>query len=369
MSIKSDLRKDGITEIEPLDILTINSIANNISIKLCDTFPTLGLKQNDLFMRLSRVNMYRANMPEGMSEANYFYKNSSIYFNKHIQEEDLEEFAAHECIHFLQEVKDKKNYLVRMGLCDYSNFRVYGLAINEAAVQLMASKINRIPKEGVKYFGINFETNSPSFYPIECCLVQQLAYLVGEDKLFDSTFNSNNNFQNAFVEATSFKTYLAIVNSLDKLLNFEEEIIKLNNKILEIDNRNKKVDDILIRIDNLKHNITLTFMRTQNLIISSYFDNTIKKITNLEECESYRRKLYKFKDYIGNAEGYTFFNTYYLSKMEELEIINTSLENGIVPTYDNLPIIKPKENKITIILKFLQKLLFNKEKEKEYIKK
>ena len=62
--------------------------------------------------------MYKAKMPEGMAEANYFYKNTSIYFNEHIQDEDLEEFAIHECIHYLQEVKDKRNYLRRMGLCD-----------------------------------------------------------------------------------------------------------------------------------------------------------------------------------------------------------------------------------------------------------
>ena len=66
--------------------------------------------------------------------------------------DDLEEFAVHECIHYLQEVKDKRNYLIRMGLCDYTEFKIYGLGLNEAAVQLMASKVNGIPKEYVKYF-------------------------------------------------------------------------------------------------------------------------------------------------------------------------------------------------------------------------
>ncbi len=37
-----------------------------------------------------------------------FYKNSAIYFNEHIPDEDREEFAVHECIHHIQEVKDKK---------------------------------------------------------------------------------------------------------------------------------------------------------------------------------------------------------------------------------------------------------------------
>ncbi len=177
MSIETDLKKDGIEVIEILDTLKINSLARNIAKKICEAFPNYGFTQNELFIELSRLNMYRAKMPEGMAEANYFYKNSSIYFNQHIADEDLEEFAIHECIHYIQEVKDKRNYLVRMGLCDYTEFKIYGLGLNEAAVQLIASKINGIPKDYVKYFGISFETTSPSYYPLECCLVNQLAYL------------------------------------------------------------------------------------------------------------------------------------------------------------------------------------------------
>ena len=122
MSIETDLKKDGIEVIEILDTLKINSLARNIAKKICEAFPNYGFTQNELFIELSRLNMYRAKMPEGMAEANYFYKNSSIYFNQHIADEDLEEFAIHECIHYIQEVKDKRNYLVRMGLCDYTEY-------------------------------------------------------------------------------------------------------------------------------------------------------------------------------------------------------------------------------------------------------
>ena len=153
MSVESDLKKDGIEVVAKLDTLRINSLARAVATKLCETFPEFNLNQNELFIKLSRLDMYRAKMPEGMAEANYFYKNTSIYFNEHIQDEDLEEFAIHECIHYLQEVKDKKNTLIRMGLCDYTEFKIYGLGLNEAAVQLMASKVNGIPKEFVKYFG------------------------------------------------------------------------------------------------------------------------------------------------------------------------------------------------------------------------
>ena len=358
MSIESDLRKDGIEVTEKLDTLKINSIARNVSIKLCDTFPEFNLNQNELFIKLSRLNMYKAKMPEGMAEANYFYKNTSIYFNEHIQDEDLEEFAIHECIHYLQEVKDKRNYLLRMGLCDYTEFKIYGLGLNEAAVQLMASKVNGIPKEYVKYFGISFETTSPSYYPLECCLVNQLAYIIGEDVLFESTLNSNDNFKEQFANLTSPKTFMAVQNAIDDILNSEEEIIKLNNKIAAIDDRNKKVDGMLEKIDELKSEISLTFMRTQNLIISSYFDAAFNSISNLEEVENYRRKLYNFKDYLGCMEGYTFFNDYYVNKMMELEKKYNSIENGEVETA--IKVITKKENIFVSIFKAIKRLLLGK---------
>ena len=364
MSIESILKKDGIEVTEKLDTLKINSIARNISIKICNTFPNYNLDQNELFIKLSRLNMYRAKMPEGMSEANYFYKNTSIYFNEHIPDEDLEEFAVHECIHYIQEVKDKKNYLIRMGLCDYTDFKIYGLGLNEAAVQLMSSKINGIPKEYVKYFGISFETTSPTYYPIECCLVNQLAYLVGEDVLFESTINSNDNFKQKFIDCTSGKVFMAIQNAIDDILYREEDIIKLNNKILEIDDRNKKVDGMLKKIDELKSEITLTFMRTQNLIISGYFDSAFEKITNLDELENYRKKLYSFKDYLGFTEGYTFFNDYYVKKMEELEHKYNVLERGELET--SIRLISKKESKLIAFFKAIRKLLFRSAKEEEF---
>ena len=360
MSVESDLRKDGIEVTEKLDTLKINSIARNVSKKLCDTFPEFNLNQNELFIKLSRLNMYKAKMPEGMAEANYFYKNTSIYFNEHIQDEDLEEFAIHECIHYIQEVKDKRNYLLRMGLCDYTEFKIYGLGLNEASVQLMASKVNGIPKEYVKYFGISFETNSPSYYPLECCLANQLAYLVGENILFESTLNSNDNFKEHFANITSPKTYMAIQNAFDDILNNEEEIIKLNNRIASIDDRNKKVDGMLEKIEELKSEISLTFMRTQNLIISSYFDNTFNNISTLEDVENYRRKLYNFKNYLGSMEGYTFFNDYYVNKMMELEKKYNAIENGEIETA--IKVITKKENIFVSLFKAIKKLLLgNKE--------
>jgi len=226
MSIESDLRKDGIRVVDILDTMSVNRIAHNIAAKLCDTFPELCFCETDLFSKLSRLSMYRATMPDGMAEANYFYKNTSIYFNEKIAFEDLEEFAIHECIHYIQEIKDKKNNLVRMGLCNFDNLKIVGMGLNEAAVQYVTSKIIGIEKDYVKYFGVSFRTISPSYYPLECNLIEQMAYITGEQVLYDSTFTSNDKFKNAFIKLASEDAYDKIEYYIDQILELEENIIK-----------------------------------------------------------------------------------------------------------------------------------------------
>ena len=132
-----------------------------------------------------------------------------------------------------------------------------------------------------------------------------------------------------------------------------------------VSDRNKKIDGMLKKIDELKSEIMLTFMRTQNLIISSYFDKAFENLSNLEEVENYRRKLYTFKDYLGCTEGYTFFNDYYVNKMEQLENKYNALENGNVE--NAIKLITKKESKIISFFKALKKLIFGEKNVTEKI--
>ena len=332
MSVESDLRKDGIRVVDILDTMSVNRIAHNIATKLCDTFPELCFNESDLFAKLSRLSMYRAIMPEGMAEANYFYKNTSIYFNEKIAFDDLEEFAIHECVHYIQEVKDKKNNLLRMGLCNFDNFKIVGMGLNEAAVQYITSKVIGIEKDYVKYFGISFRTISPSYYPLECNLIEQMAYITGETVLFDSTFTSNDKFKNYFIQLTSNKTFTEIESCCDQILELEEEILRLNNKFNSYDERCNKVDKIVAKQDTLKKKITDTYLKAQDSLIKGYFDKTFKNISNLEELDNYRKKLDHYGNLIGRTDDYTFFDDYYTEKMSQLEHKSNVLENGGIET-------------------------------------
>lgn len=357
MSIESDLKKDGIQVVTKLDSTIVNTIARNIAKRLVLAFPKMNFDETNLFAKLSRIEMYTAIMPNGMAEANYFYKNSSIYFNNQIDIQDLEDFAIHECIHHLQEVKDKNNKLLRMGICTFTHLKPFGMGLNEAAVQLITSKAIGITPDFVKYYGINMKTSSPCYYPIECNLLEQITYLFGEETLLDTTFNNNDSFKELLENVFTKKGYIAIVNAFDYILNCEEKIVIQNNLLQEIDDHNKKVDKITRQINILKKQISTTYMRAQNLIFTSYFDNAFNKISNLEELDNFRKKLDNYRHYIGRASGYYLFDNYYTEKMCSLEHKCNILENGGIET----AIDTPRISKFVVIFNKI-KAFFSKER-------
>ncbi len=116
MSIAADLKKEGIQVIGKLNTLEVNKIASNISEKICTAFPEHNIRQSDLFISIARLNMYIAEMPNDMAIAKYFYKNNAIYFSKNMNLTDLNTVAVHECLHFMQELKNKHGKLLRLGL-------------------------------------------------------------------------------------------------------------------------------------------------------------------------------------------------------------------------------------------------------------
>lgn len=328
MNVEKDLVKDGIIVTEKVDTEIILKITKSISNKIVSTFPKFGLNSEDIFSKLFSLNMYKANMPEGMAEANYCYRNSSIYFNSHIQNEDLEEFAIHECLHFLQEVKDENNNIKKMGLSIYHNSKPKGVGLNEAAVQYIASKIIGIEPDFEKYYDINIFTPSPSYYPVECALLNLLIYIIGEDLLFKSTYFSTDDFKNEIIRRTSKSTYKKIQNTFDNILKFEEHIISLNNKLFNGKQENK-IQNI---IQKYRKKIKNSYIDCQNIIIKEFFDMEYNSINNLEELELFRRRLTKLDKYVGKISGYKFYENYYIEMMNKLEHKSSVLENDGIET-------------------------------------
>lgn len=341
MSVESDLRKDGIEVIGTLDTLSVNTLAHDVAEKICKAFPEQNFIFHNLFIALSRIPMYLANMPEGFAEANYFYKNSSIYFKAGVSTNELEKFAMHEFIHYLQEIKDKRGNLIKLGLCDFGDFKVLGMALNEGAVQLMSAKALGQNNEIVKYYGISLPTNSPNYYPILCNLVAQMAYVTGEDVLFDSTFYGTDAFKTYFSNLCGLNALLKVQNNLDKIMNIEEKIISLNQQLVSDKCDGMRAQKVARKISMSKEKIQKLFFETQDLIYTSYFDSQFSKILTTADIDSYRYKLYNYKNFIGITENYSNFNDYYINKMMDLDSKYESIINST-----NLAIVKNSTIKI-----------------------
>ncbi len=333
MGIKRDLKREGIEIITSMDTLTINNLAKNIADTLSKNFPELNLDTKSLFMRISRLNMYFAKLPQGVS-AKYFYKNKTIYFSCNIEQKDLANVAIHECIHYLQEKTEKNGEIIRLGLCDYTDGNLPGTGLNEAAVQLMAAKCAGNKYENEKYFDIEISTNTPTYYPLECALVKQMAYVIGENVLFDSTLNANNNFKDQYISLTSERTFYIIQKNIDLLVENQEKLEMIYSDLQEFDTDEYFAKKCIKEIEKQKQKIRELFLGTQRLILTSYFDNAINLTYTPKLIENYRNKLYSFKNLLGNVEGDSFYNDYYIDKMMQLEkrydIKNTEITDLVV---------------------------------------
>ena len=319
MNVENELKKDGITVIKPLDTLSITLIAKYVAEKFMSFFPFSRFRYHDLFVKISRLSMYIADIPEGMSEANYFYKNSSIYFKNGLSMDEMKELTIHEFIHHFQEIKDLKGNLYRLGLCDFTGIKVHGMALNEAAVQLISSKILKKEQDSVKYYGIEFDTTTPSYYPLLCNLINQMSYIVGEVVLYDSTLYSNDRFKNAFIRATSESTFNQIEKNFDKILEAEEKIICTTSHLQEDELNEKEIAKASSKIGIYKKIIQDTFIETQNKIFTSYFNKRLDNLYSVQDIEDFRKKLYCYKDLLGTTENYTYFNEYYIHLMTKLD--------------------------------------------------
>lgn len=370
MSINSKLKKEGIQIIEKLDIGKVNKIAINVASKLCLAFPEHNLKRNELFEAVSSLSMYIAKMPQDSSGAKYLYKDNSIYFNEVFDIEEMSKLAIHECIHFIQNLNNIAKP-TRMGL--YDSFSNSGLGLNEAAVQLMASEANFSEETSETYYGVSINTISPDYYPLECSLVNEIAYFTGTYPLYHSTLNSNDIFKNTFILKSNKKTYDNIVKNLDKLLSLENN---LNYLILELQyaDKVKSIKSLNNTINKTKQEIMNLFFKTQNLIIEKCFKSEFNNIRNLDDIKVFNQKIYNFKNIIGYSDDYTFYNEFYRKMMNSVQEKRVYIEKyGEINLFENinksLMLIDNSKNVFSFIATFIAKCkkLFGLNKSNENI--
>ena len=315
MQINKYFKELNIVPISEVNIREKCEFANGVAMVMVEKLADYNLDYLKIVDILQHTEMYIAKIPKNLSPVNYSYLDGKMYISEDIKLDVRNEFVLHEVIHRIQEYRNKKEKLLQLGLCDVLETKIKGLALNEAAVQYIVQRILNGELKVIDIYGMKIPTVSKNYYPILTNLIEQITFLIGEDKLIDSTINSNNEFKYETIDMLGEDTYNAIESSF-------EQILEAKNKILK--NKDKSIIDE--NIDLIKN----VYINIQNKIMTSYFNKEFKRIKSMEQLKEFNAKLLKYKDYIGLNEVQTSYIDFFDAMQEQIKekeqsFINKSL--------------------------------------------
>lgn len=336
MHINKYFKELNIVPISEIDIREKCEFANKVAMVIVDKFTDYNIDYLKIVDILQHTKIYSAKIPNNLSPVNYSYLDGKMYVSEDIELDTNNEFVLHEAIHRIQEYRNKKDKLIQLGLCDIMETKIKGLALNEAAVQYIVQRILNNETKVIDIYGMKIPTLSQNYYPILTNLIEQITFLIGEDKLIDSTINSNNEFKYDTIDILGEDTYNAIENSFEQILESKNKILKNTDKSIIEEN-----------IDLIKN----TYIDIQNRIMTSFFNKEFKRIKSMEQLKEFNTKLLNYKDYIGSNEVQVVYIDFF-KKMQEL--IKEKEQSFI-----NKSLIVVKENKIINVFNRIKKYFKN----------
>ena len=294
-------------------------VSNYIADKLTNKYPYLKIGYFDIFSILYNTPMYYSKIPENISNVNYLYKDMSLHFSQDKNVFNIDEFILHEAIHRIQDKRKKNGNLMSLGLCRFTDTKVKGLYLNEAAVQYIVSDILEKDKSEIKICNILLRTRSASYYPLITHLIEQIVLLVGERLLVQSTILSDNDFSYEAMDYFGEKNFENIVANLDKIMELRQNVCEQNKE------------------ENIKQ-INHIYYETQKIIYTNYFNRIIVRIDKIDEIEEIKQQLYQYAKMIYNSGKYEEFKMFYNDKIKtlrELEI-NINAKYALTTTNNNI---------------------------------
>lgn len=302
MKIQKKLTKLGIVKIEELKPEIINYIAHSVTNKITATFLTLQMQYNEILAKMLNCKMYYAKIPSNIAKVNYIYEDNSMYIDESIDILKLDEQFYHEVIHCLQVLRKNNGKIEKVGLCNFGDFGINGLGINEGIVQYMAAKIISNEQKKINIYGIKLETISPNYFPLLTNLMEQIIYYIGEDVIVQSAINVNEKFEDMFYNTFEEKT---------------NQIIKNFDKILEIRNKLSVETNEQARKE-LEKKVYNVYIETQELMLIKYYEQVIPRLTTVKEIDFYIEKLLKNKSCLGMEEREEFTGTNFYERNKEI---------------------------------------------------
>ena len=319
MKLFNNLEKIGIVPTRRLKIEEKNYIAKTVAEKLSKNIAQLSEMYNELYMRMYNCNMYFAKVDSKYRGVFYFYKNNTIYIDEKREMLKMDEYLMHECLHYIQNFNKITKKANRAGLCEFTEFKIKGLGINEAIVQYITAKaleqeIHRVTNDKIMIY-----TNSEKYYKYMTSLATQIMYLIGNEQAIDSSINTNDKFETLL--------YNTFEENTDKILKNFDNILEENNSKIRDENK-----------------IIQMYMQTQELIYTTYFNKVCKYLTTTKEVDEEIAKLDNYDKILGKLiGGNTNYRNFKKFKKDVSSIffkkyleINTKItENLLVVVYKN----------------------------------
>lgn len=303
MDLQKKLQKLGIEDIRKLDNESIRIIAINVTEALTKTFPFLYDEYNNILIKLLNCQMYVSKVTKPISRVNYIYENNSIYFDEELNLNRLTDQMIHECIHYLQDYRNLRGNLDKIGLCNFEDFSIYGLGLNEATVQYISSKAMGNSDSIIEKYGVRIKTVSPNYYPFLTNLIEQIVYLMGENILLKCTIMGNEEFEDLLLNTFEENT--------KKIIRNFDEIVELNNKL--------NAEHDTYKIETLQQQMVDIYTETQNTIFKTYFEKICPRLTSIKEIDFYMEKAENYKSIMGVVLAERFMaDNFYDVEMQEI---------------------------------------------------
>lgn len=323
MNIQKKLSRLGIEKIEELDKKDINYLAHYMANCMTNTFSILQDYYNEILAKMLNCKMYYAKIKGNVAKVNYIIEDDCIYIDENVNIYDPDEQLFHELIHYLQVVRKNNGKVKQIGLCNFGDFSLNGLGLNEALVQYMSAKLMKKEKQIINIYGLELKTISTNSYPVLTSLIEELVYLIGEDEIVLASINVKNNFEDLFYNTFEEKGK-QIIKAFDRILD-------LKNNLLEIKEDQYKKETT----ETLEEKIRLIYINTQKIMLTKYFDKMVTMLTSIEEIDFYIEKFLNFSKGLGliqnnRLEVLNFYEEYKEEIMKKFDrrLMKISKEKG-----------------------------------------
>lgn len=323
MGISKLLKKFDIKVIGKLTKEEQIILSDNVATKISNEFNYIDYGY--IYTKLMKAKMYIAIIPEGITSAIYSYEEDTLFISDTEDISIVSKELLYECIHAVQDIRNKKGQIKQLGQCIFSEFKVYAMALNEASIQYIVAKIFNEEEKYIEAYGIKANTYSKNKYPLICNILLQLLFLSNEKTLVKSTIYSTDEFIIDGVEEIGETSFVNIQNNLDEMLYASEEIIGIKRLIKDrTEEGYLNINEYLNEIYQKEELIRKLYMDSQMSIFTMYFDRLYNRIQNLSDIRLYKSRLEDFKELIGFYTNETqeyflqYYENYYKQKEEKL---------------------------------------------------